>query len=189
MPVPLKTWDVFSIMDYTNTHGLRFKLVHRNNGSYLVRYYVGTKSWPRTFRAFLCPNDDSRREMFYILNNTRLCTTCQDELIDHRHTEDEPTCQSCILRKISEAGVDGNTIPECPVCYNKMMSVDNSKRLLVCRHEVCPPCFRRMIKPTQQVHYDGHRPVPVGVLTCPMCRHEGFYDLYAYRQVNPGSTI
>lgn len=176
-------------MDYTNTHGLRFKLVHRNSGNYLVRYYAGTKSWPRTFRMFNCPTDDSRREMFYILNNTRLCTTCTDELIEHIHIEDEPTCQKCILRKISESGVDGTTIPECPVCYNKMMSVDNSKRMLACRHEVCPPCFRRMIKPTHQVHYDGHRPVPVGGLTCPMCRHEGFYDLYAYRQVNPGSTI
>jgi hypothetical protein len=177
-------------MDYTNTHGVRFKLSH-GSGGYTVRYYVGTtgRAWPRTFRVFHCPTDECRREMFYILNNTRLCTTCKDKLIDHRSADQEPTCQSCVLERISQSNVDGSTIPDCPVCYHKMMTIDNSKRVLACRHEVCPPCFRRMIKPTHHVQYDGVRPVPLGKLTCPLCRHEGFYDLYAYRQMNPGTTI
>ena len=176
-------------MDYTNTHGVRFKLTHRGVGEYTIRYYITGKPWPRTFRVFSCPTDERRQEMFYILNNCRMCSTCQEELLDHRYMDDPPTCQGCILRKASQVGTTENNIPECPVCYHKMMSVDNSKRVLACRHEVCPPCFRRMIKPTHQVHYDGIRPLPVGKLTCPLCRNEGFYDLFAYRQVNPGNTI
>ena len=90
-------------MDYTNTHGVRFKLSH-GSGGYTVRYYAGTgRAWPRTFRVFHCPTDECRREMFYILNNTRLCTTCKEKLIDHRSVDQEPTCQSCVLQRISQS--------------------------------------------------------------------------------------
>lgn len=177
-------------MDYTNTHGVRFKLLHRVTSGYTVKYYTGSgKAWPRTYRGFHCPTDEYRQEMFYILNNTRLCTVCKVELLDHRCTDENPVCQACVLRKASEACIHEDSIPECPVCYNKMMFVDNSKRILPCRHEVCPSCFTRMLKPSQHVHYDGHRPVPVGIITCPMCRREAHYDLYSNRQVNLGNTI
>jgi len=176
-------------MDYTNEHGVKFKLVHRGTNTYTVRYYPGNgRAWPRTYRMFLCPTDECRREMFYILNHSRLCTMCKDDLIEYR-AEDNPICRGCILRKAQEDGRNEESIPECPVCYQKMLVVDSSKHVLPCRHEVCNGCFKRMLKMTTHIHYNGYIPVQVGVINCPLCRQEAFYEFLSFRQVMVNNTI
>jgi len=179
-------------MDYTNTRGVRFKISYKRETVYKVRYYSGlAKSWPRNYRDFHCPTDESRREMFYILNHTKMCPECHDELIDYRH-EDASMCKGCVLHRAQVEGQDEDELPDCPVCYHKMFTVDNSKRVLPCRHEVCDGCFRRMLKATPYTHDNGVMVVSVFSITCPMCRQESFYAFYGdalIRQVFVNTTI
>jgi hypothetical protein len=156
-------------MDYTNPHQVRFKIFP--NG--LVKYYPKVTGWPRTYQTFQCADDDMRREMFYILSTLRLCSICRNCL----HDESRSTCQNCVLREILTSGIQEDQIAECPVCYNKMFRVNGSRKSLVCRHEMCATCMRRMIRPYPHAHLDpiyGAR--PTCTITCPLCRNKGWYD-------------
>ena len=145
-------------MDYTNEHGVKFKLVHRGTNTYTVRYYPGNgRAWPRTYRMFLCPTDECRREMFYILNHSRLCTICKDDLIEYR-AEDNPIGRGCILRKAQEDGRNEESIPECPVCYQQMLVVDPALRCVLCWHEV-HALKVRVLQLVRQVRWRQHERV------------------------------
>lgn len=189
--MPIKIRDAFREMemDYTNTYDVRFKIIHHSENTYCVRYYPGGKSWPRTYRAFNCPTEECRREMFYVLNNSRLCMVCRDDIINHRGMDGDPVCRKCILRRAQTEALNEECIPECPVCYQKILLVDNSKHILPCKHEICKGCFKRMLKLTSHIHFNGYRPTQVGVIACPMCRQEAFYEFSSFRQVLPGSVI
>ena len=177
-------------MDYTNPQGVRFKVVSYAVGNrYSVKYYTGVSQWPRTVRDFQCPTDELRREMFFIIGSMRLCTTCKVDLLGHNDDPEQMTCQTCILKAVALAGLDGSSLPECPVCYQKMLTVDASKRTLACRHNMCPGCTRRLMKPTGHVHYDNlHRPYHAWSITCPMCRDVAYYD-GALRPVVPNTHV
>jgi hypothetical protein len=163
-------------MDYTNQQKVRFKIAHKNGSRYDVKYYTGVSQWPRNLRNFQCPTDELRQEMFFVLGNMRLCTTCKVELLGHNDDPNKETCQSCIL-KVSALGADGAGVPECPVCYQKMLTVDGSKNSLACRHEVCLGCTRKLMKPPTQFHYDPSRGTfPTWTITCPLCRDVANYD-------------
>ena len=175
-------------MDYTNPHGVRFKIANKNDVRYDVKYYTGVSSWPRSLGGFRCPTDELRQEMFFILGSKRLCTTCKVELLGHNDDPGKETCQSCILR-VSALGADGAGVPECPVCYQKMLSVDGSKKSLACRHEVCIGCTRKLMKPPAQIHYDPARGAyPTWSITCPLCRNVAQYNA-ALVVVMPNTTF
>ena len=176
-------------MDYTNPHGVRFKITSRNETRYDVKYYTGVSSWPRSLRSFQCKTDELRQEMFFILGSKRLCTTCKTDLLGHNDDPTKETCQSCILR-VSALGADGAGVPECPVCYQKMLSVDGSKQSLACRHEVCIGCTRKLMKPPTRIHYDPIQggAFPTWTITCPMCRDVAQYNA-ALRVVMPNTTF
>ena len=80
-------------------------------------------------------------------------------------------------------------VAECPVCLQTMLSIDGTKRNLVCRHSLCETCMKRMAKPTTIVHYDqAIGPYVVKTIKCPLCRDTGHYD-YLFRAVQTNSTI
>ena len=149
-------------MNYTNEHGVRFKVAEHPPNMYTVKYYPGTP-WPRTYSSFHCPTDERRREMFFVLNNLRLCTTCNDEVLGYRVDSDRTVCKKCALRNVLTSGTPGEDIPDCPVCYQKMLAVDYSKVTLPCRHDLCRYCISRMTRNNSSV------------LTCPLCRSQSFH--------------
>lgn len=152
-------------MNYTNKHEVRFKILEATvSGFYTVKYYSGVSKWPRILKRFHCPDDETRREMFYILNNSWLCTLCKDTLIG----DSRSTCKSCITLVSSQ--VQDDQIAECPVCYEKMFRVDSTKRTLACGHELCLGCTRRL---TRSYHQSS---APTYTIRCPLCRSQGLYD-------------
>jgi hypothetical protein len=151
-------------MNYTNKHDVRFKLLETSvSGFYTVKYYSGVSKWPRVLKRFHCPDDETRREMFYILNNSWLCTLCKESLIG----DSRSTCKSCIT--LASSNVQDEQIAECPVCYEKMYRVDSTKRTLACGHELCIGCTRRLTR-----SYLGQ--VTTYTIRCPLCRSQGLYN-------------
>jgi hypothetical protein len=161
-------------MDYTNSHNVKFKLYTQTHEWYLVKYYPKQSSWPRNLQRFHCPSDEAKREMFYVLSHCRPCDTCDKSLLTYRVEDAVTTCETCMLTKASQAPTD--TIAECPVCLNKMLGVDKTKRKLVCNHEVCVTCTNRISKASS--YYEPG----VGIcgameVKCPMCRDTQRYTV------------
>ena len=171
-------------MDYTNPQGVRFKITCNDYETYTVKYYTVHSKWPRHHRMYKCTSDAMRSEMFYILSNLRFCTDCQNELLGYRDERD--TCKHCILRLAQ--GCPNPEVSECPVCYQPMLTVDNTKMNLVCRHAICTTCTHRLVRATTHVHYDQNGPYVLNKITCPLCRHVGYYD-HALRAAATNSTI
>lgn len=173
-------------MDYKNQHEVRFRLYFDNNNSYTVKYYSEKSKWPRLYRSFICADDQTRNEMFYILSVSRLCTICKDHLID----ESRSTCQECMIREALANGVTMNQIAECPVCYNKMFKVNGTRKMLACGHELCTACMRRMLRPNNSLYYSPSGVArATGTIKCPLCRAVGWYDysLTILRSSPPGT--
>ena len=164
--------DASKQMNYTNKHDVRFKLLDAPvSGFYIVKYYSGVSKWPRILKRFHCPDDETRREMFYILNSSRLCTLCKETLID----DSRSTCKHCIA--LAASNVQDEQIADCPVCYEKMFRVNNTKRTLACGHELCTGCTRRLTRSYHITYNDPHRGViPTCTIRCPLCRNQGWYD-------------
>lgn len=160
-------------MDYRNAQGVRFKVYSTGQDRYVVKYYPGVSQWPRTLRHFQCPTDETRQEMFFLLGNMRLCGTCQVTLLGHLDDPGRGSCQDCILKAAAAAGVRGEDIPECPVCYQKMLTIDGTRKSLACKHEVCAACAKRLSKPTTD--YDPTYGI-MWSIRCPMCRDVSTYD-------------
>lgn len=175
-------------MDYVNPQEVRFKICHGVTDRYTVKYYTGVSQWPRILRSFHCPTDVARHEMFFMLGQIRLCQTCKTETLGYIDDPSRMNCQACILKEMSAAGVDGSTLPECPVCYQKMLSVDGSKRRLACRHELCASCTHRLAKRSGHVYYGQHGPYASLTVTCPLCRDVAYYDA-AFRVVIPNTSV
>lgn len=158
-------------MNYTNQHNVRFKITQRGSSqSWLVKYYTPNSKWPRNLRSYVLPDEETRREMFYILNSSRLCTICKNNVIN----DSRSTCNTCIMAEAAKNGTSSD-MSECPVCYEKMFRVDRTKCRLACGHEMCMACINRMRRPVQ-TNYTA----PTCTLTCPLCRGQGVYD-YGYR--------
>ena len=165
-------------MDHINPHGVRFRI--RESGQNIeARYYTPKDKWPKTYRSFRCVSDEDRREMFFMINSVRLCSTCERNTLGYRDDPDCTNCSVCCLRESATPDVD--EISECPVCYNKMLGIDATRRTLACKHNVCLACFRRLHRVT---HYMGPTSDPVGPITCPLCRHEAYYSSRSLRQVD-----
>lgn len=157
-------------MEYSNKHAVRFK-IHEHAGCYTVKFYSDVSKWPRIYRKFYVSDDETRREMFYILNNSRLCTICQDTLID----DSRSTCRDCLLR--AAASVPEDDIAECPICYNKMFRVNDTKRKLACGHELCRVCMLRLTRSCSMLYVDPYgNPRTTCTIMCPLCRAVGWYD-------------
>jgi hypothetical protein len=157
-------------MNYENQYDVRFKIVG-SGPSYTVKYYSGQSRWPKIYKKFSCPDEETRREMFYILNTSRLCTICTHTLIDDTRS----TCHDCLAR--AAASVTEENIAECPVCYNKMFRFDGSRKQLACRHELCKPCMFRLVRPHRVGYLDPVRgPIATCTIMCPLCRGVGWYD-------------
>ena len=148
-------------MNYTNPNGVRFRISQEEN-RYKIKYY-GAKAWPRHYKSYYCPSDETRNEVFYILSTLRLCCLCKDRL----HDDSRSTCPDCVIREALANGVPEDQIAECPVCYVKMFKVTGTRLQLACRHEVCSVCIRRMLRPINTLSCS---------VTCPLCRHQGVYD-------------
>ena len=162
-------------MDFTSLSGVRFKVYNRGAYNYTARYYSESSKWPRTYRYFHCPTDETRREMFYILGNTKMCHECRDTLIEYK--DDNTVCNQCVLQKASREGVNGDALDECPVCYHKLLTVDNTKTTLPCKHAVCSACFRRLARMSRTQYADPiFGPMSAWTVTCPMCRDARLYD-------------
>lgn len=164
---------IFSIynMNYENQYNVRFKIIETDSWSCTVKYYSEKSRWPKIYKKFRCPDNETRREMFYILNTSRLCTICVHTLIDDTRS----TCQECISR--AAATVTEEDIAECPVCFNKMFRINGSRRQLACRHELCTTCMSRLLQPHQQAYMDPRRgPITTCTIRCPLCRGVGWYD-------------
>lgn len=162
-------------MDFTSSTGVRFKIYNRGACNYTARYYSGGSKWPRTYRYFHCPTDETRREMFYILGHTKLCTECKDVLIEYK--DDNTVCNHCVLQKASQEGLTGDSLDECPVCYHKLLTVDNTKATLPCKHAVCSACLNRLKRVTHTMYADPiWGPVNAWAVTCPMCRDSRLYN-------------
>jgi hypothetical protein len=173
-------------MNYTNQYNVRFKIAQRGTSqSWLVKYYSPNSKWPRHLKVYVLPDEETRREMFYILNSSRLCTICKDHVID----DSRSTCNTCIM---NEAAVNGTAadVAECPVCYDKMFRVDRSKCRLACGHEMCRTCINRMRRPVQSSYIEPStgRLIPTCTITCPLCRGQGWYD-YGYRILRTTAPI
>jgi hypothetical protein len=144
-----------------------------STNTYTVKYYSEKSKWPRIYRNFTCTDDETRNEMFYILSTSRLCTICNDHIID----DSRSTCQDCMIREGLTNGLTVDQIPECPVCYNKMFRVNGTRRKLACGHDLCTACMRRMLKPHHVLYVH-----PIGgaratcTIMCPLCRATGWYD-------------
>lgn len=175
--VKLKRTDALTPMEYVNSHGVRFRI----NTDYTARYYTKKDKWPRVYRRFVCLTDENRREMFYMLNNARLCSTCESSLLDYRVDSEQTVCKTCVLRQ--NASPSDDDIAECPICYQKMLSVDCTRKTLPCRHDVCTYCVRRMIR---VIRYVGPTCEPIGIMSCPLCRHEAYYSKTTLFQVDGG---
>jgi hypothetical protein len=154
-------------MEYKNPHGVRFKVYNSRKDHYVVKYYPCAVQWPRRLRSFYCPTDAARHEMFFLIGNMRHCVTCRVSLLGHLDDPAAAACQDCILKEAAAAGLAGGDIPECPVCYQKMLSVDGTRKTLACRHQVCLSCVSRLAK---SVYAQGWS------ITCPMCRDTSMYD-------------
>jgi hypothetical protein len=167
-------------MEYVNPHGVRFRIKEtRNTPEFVARYYTPNDKWPRTYRTFTCSSEEKRREMFFMINNVRLCSTCTTTILDYRIDPDQTICTPCNLRRDSLPEPDD--IPECPVCFQKMLDVDSTRKTLACKHHLCMYCFHRMHRTT---HFLGPYAEPVGKLTCPLCRHEAYYSRYTFKPVD-----
>jgi hypothetical protein len=175
-------------MNFTSLHDVKFKVFDQGSDRYLVKYYSGVSRWPKIFRAFNCATDEARREMFYFLGQARFCEECRDEILTYTVPAEVKTCRTCTLKKAAD-NPSIELIPECPVCYQKMLQVDGTRKKLACQHTLCVHCCRRMIKHARHVHYDMIRgPQPTWTITCPMCRHQGLYDS-ALNVVMPNQTL
>jgi len=164
-------------MDYKNPQNVRFKVYNSSQDRYVVKYYPGVSQWPRALRSFHCPTEETRQEMFFLIGNMRLCNVCQVSLLGHLDDPNKVTCQECILKAAASIGILGEDIPECPVCYQKMLAVDGSRKTLACRHQVCGACATRMSKPAGYWHG-----CPTRTITCPLCRDCSVYDI-AFRPI------
>ena len=168
-------------MEYTNEYGVRFKIhAQNNNDSYDVLYYTEKSIRPRKHKSFFMngKKENLQKEMFYVLSKLRFCETCKDKLLGYR--EDQPKCQGCSLMEHSNTPEEN--FSECPVCYQKMFDIDYTKKTLTCQHEICRYCLSRMLKKTR---YWYNSTIPVGMITCPLCRHDSYYDLHLYRTMTP----
>lgn len=164
-------------MEFKSVYGVRFKVFDQGADRYLVKYYTETSKWPKQYRPFRCSNDEARREMFYILGQSRPCTTCKDELLGYKDDPQATVCKTCQLNELARQGVPGDSLAECPVCYQKILSVDNTKQKLVCNHEMCTTCLRRIARTSHQPYYDPVYGLTTGLtITCPMCRDVRNYD-------------
>ena len=171
-------------MEYTNTHGICFKIHSQENDYYVVKYYPRNSKCPRVFRRFHCVSEESRQEMFFILSKLRICSCCNHALLGYR--DERTVCKDCILRTSSTQESD---IAECPVCFQSMLILDGTKKKLSCQHFLCLMCMKRMAKSTSTVHYDqSFGSYVVKEVKCPLCRHVGHYD-YLYRATVTNSTI
>jgi hypothetical protein len=159
-------------MNYTNKHDVRFKLLEEPvQGCYVVKYYSGVSKWPRILRRFYCTDDETRREMFYLLNNFRLCTLCKEYLVE----ESRSICRQCIT--LAASTVHDEEIDDCPVCYEKMFRINETKRKLACGHNLCIGCARRLMRSCHLNYTDPYiGPIPTCTITCPLCRNQGLYD-------------
>lgn len=165
-------------MNYINQHNVKFKIVQRGTSdSWLVKYYSPKSKWPRQFRVYNIPDEETRREMFYILNSSRLCTICKDHVIN----DSRSTCNVCILSEIAE-NPERQEVAECPVCYDKMFRVDRTKCRLACGHEMCITCSNRLRRGllTNYIEPGTGRHIPTCTVVCPLCRGRGWYD-YNFR--------
>lgn len=166
-------------MNFINQHGVRFKITQRGSSqAWLVKYYSRGSKWPKHLKSYVLPDEETRREMFYILNKSHLCTICNSNVID----DSRSTCNTCVLEQAAEAATTTDAA-ECPVCYDKMFRVDRTKCRLACGHEVCMTCVNRLRRHVTRDFVDPlthERVSPTCTLTCPMCRGEGWYD-YRYR--------
>lgn len=168
---------------YTNPHGVRFRILEnsQSENKLVVKYYTKESRWPRVYNTYTCSSDEMRREMFYILNQLRLCAICELTMLN-RNDSARSICHGCTMKQVSD-GTPDETIPECPVCYQKMLRVDGSRRRLACGHELCVLCMRRMLRPSTHIHYDmNHGPMVTCTVTCPMCRDKALYD-YSLRTI------
>ena len=164
-------------MEFTSRYGVRFKIFDQRNDNYLVKYYTEISKWPRIYRTFTCPSDQTRHEMFFVLGNTRACVTCKDSLLGYKDEPARTQCRECLLRDVANRGVPDDAIEECPVCYQKILTIDNSKQTLVCKHSLCRNCFRRMSVRSSQIYYDPIVGLAAGWnIKCPMCRQTNSYD-------------
>lgn len=171
-------------MDYTNAHGVCFKIHSEENDYYKVKYYPRNARFPRVYDKFQCRSDAMRSEMFFILSKLRFCSCCSTDLLGYRDERD--VCKACLLRQSSEKETE---IAECPVCFQSMLTLDGSKVQLTCQHFLCLMCMKRMAKSTAHVHYEQtFGPYVVKQVKCPLCRTIGHYD-YLYRATVPNSTI
>ena len=167
-------------MDYQNSHGVRFKITFSGN-KYTVKYYAPSRKWPHIYDAYMCTNDKERQEMFFILNNLHFCDSCQSKLMTY--TDSATTCKKCTLMR-SAISVRDENIMECPVCYQKILKIDGTKKELTCKHEMCLTCFRRMMQITgTTIRYNTV--VPVATVKCPMCRNEAQYEYSSLRPILP----
>jgi hypothetical protein len=157
-------------MNYENQYHVRFKVI--GSSPYTVKYYSEHSRWPRIYKKFHCPDDETRREMFYILNTSRLCTICTDTLIDDTRS----TCQECLARAAASSATE-DSVAECPVCYNKMFRINGSRKKLACQHELCKTCMTRLLRPHRVAYMDPIRgPTATCTVMCPLCRGVGWYD-------------
>ena len=178
-----------SMTDYVNPHGVRFRLVESTQDPSLiiVKYYSRERRWPQTYNTYKCSNDEHRKEMFYILNNIRFCTICTSTLLD-RNDETRSVCFACSMHQFTN-GFPEENIPECPVCFKKMLRVDGSRQKLACGHEICVTCTRRISRASNHVHYDmNHGPMLTCTVSCPLCRAVARYD-YSFRHLPQNATI
>ena len=167
-------------MDYRNTHGVRFKILFHGN-RYTVKYYSPAHKWPHIYDTYVCSNDNERQEMFFILNSLHFCDTCHDTLLTYQDSLTK--CKKCILMQSALATREEN-IMECPVCYQKILKIDGTKKELACKHELCMPCFRRMMQISGTV-IQYNTVIPVAKVKCPMCRDEATYDYNLLRPILP----
>lgn len=175
--------------EYVNPHGIRFRIVEstRDPTQLIVKYYTPGMKWPHILHTYTCSTDEMRSEMFYIINQIRFCTLCNVNILD-RENPTRSVCLACTMKQVA-SGTPEENIPECPVCYKKMLRVDGSKQKLVCNHELCATCMRRISRPSNHIHYDMQLgPMMTMVVCCPMCRTRAYYD-YSLRHLPMNATI
>ena len=124
-------------MNYTNEHGVRFKINIERTNWYRTKYYSDRTNRPRRYFTFHCEYETQMRQMFFILSTVRMCPDCH-----HEAFRLGDCCPECKFRRI--ANLPPPPLEYCNVCYLAVFEADNSRLQLTCKCVICPQCSNNM---------------------------------------------
>lgn len=167
-------------MRYRSPHTEQDYSIQINDTEWIVKF---APHW-KTYKKFTVQSDEHIKQVFHLLNSSKACEECQRALI-----RDRSICEECRILKLANQAPA--TLTECPVCYEPILDILDNRMHLICGHQLCTKCTRRM-----SVQSDGYTWNPINGLTqifllkCPMCRRDStltkeyklvvYPDLFSY---------